>query len=87
MTTKEIKKMFEYQYPGGEEILEMACEGGAIYEVHEKWSNFLDRLLEMGIITKQRRDVLDDEHYFGKEVKAEYEETEAWLKKMLNPAK
>lgn len=81
MTTKEIKKMFKHQYPGGEEILEMACEGGAIYEVHDKWIRFLDELLEIGIITKQRREVLDDE-YFGKQIKREHKETIEWLKSL-----
>ena len=81
MTTKEIKKMFKHQYPGGEEILEMACEGGAIYEVHDKWIHFLDELLNIGIITKQRREALDDE-YFGKQIKKEHEETVEWLKSL-----
>lgn len=81
MTTKEIKKMFKHQYPGGEEILEMACEGGAIYEVHDKWIRFLDELLNIGIITKQRREALDDE-YFGKQIKKEHEETVEWLKSL-----
>ena len=83
MTTKEIKKMFEHQYPGGEEILEMACEGGAIYEVHKKWTRFLDELLEIGVITKQRRQVLDDE-YFGKEVKEFEERTNKFFDSILN---
>jgi hypothetical protein len=81
MTTKEIKKMFEHQYPGGEEILEMACEGGAIYEVHDKWIRFLDELLNIGIITKQIRETSDDE-YFGKQIKKEHEETVEWLKSL-----
>ena len=81
MTTKEIKKMFRHQYPGGEEIFEMACEGGAIYEVHDKWICFLDELLEIGIITKQRKEILDDE-YFGKQIKKEHEETVEWLKSL-----
>lgn len=72
MTTKEIKKMFKHRYPGGEEVLEMACEGGAIYEVHHRWIDFIDELLEMGLITKQQRKSLDDE-YFGNETK-EFEE-------------
>ena len=81
MTTKEIKKMFKHQYPGGEGTLEMACEYGAIYEVHDKWIRFLDELLNIGIITKQIREALDDE-YFGKQIKKEHEETVEWLKSL-----
>ena len=83
MTTKEIKKMFKHQYPGGEDTLEMACEYGAIYEVHDKWARFLDELLEIGVITKQRRQVLDDE-YFGKEVKDFEERTNKFFDSILN---
>lgn len=77
MTTKEIKKMYEKQYPGGADVLEMACEGGAIYEVHEKWMSFLDELLEAGLITNKRKDMLSDS-YFGKQIKRIHEETVAY---------